>query len=152
MDYETLLYDQDGHVVTITYNRPDQHNAINRRMNEELQHSFQRFRDDDSAFVLVITGAGDATFCAGWDLQDAADWGEFGDYDRLMASGRAALADARYDDALANAAAALKLFPDDPPARALEKDALVRRGQLAVEGVTDVLEEGKRIFDRAANG
>jgi gas vesicle protein len=35
---------------------------------------------------------------------------------------------------------------------ALEKDALVRRGQLAVEGVTDVLEEGKRIFDRAANG
>ena len=82
MDYETLLYDQDGHVVTITYNRPDQHNAINRRMNEELQHSFQRFRDDDSAFVLVITGAGDTTFCAGWDLRDAADWGELGDYDR----------------------------------------------------------------------
>lgn len=35
---------------------------------------------------------------------------------------------------------------------ALEKHALVRRGQLAVEGVTDVLEEGKRIFVRAATG
>jgi gas vesicle protein len=35
---------------------------------------------------------------------------------------------------------------------ALEKDSLVRKGQLAVEGVTDVLEEGKRILGRAANG
>ena len=33
MDYETLLYEQDDHVVTLTYNRPDQHNAINRTMN-----------------------------------------------------------------------------------------------------------------------
>ncbi len=33
-----------------------------------------------------------------------------------------------------------------------EKEALVRRGQLAMEGVTDVFEEGRRMFDRAANG
>ena len=72
MDYETLLYEQDDHVVTLTYNRPDQHNAVNRTMNTELHHAWQRFRDDDDAFVLVITGAGDTTFCAGWDLADAA--------------------------------------------------------------------------------
>jgi enoyl-CoA hydratase len=86
MDYQTLLYEQDGPVVTITYNRPGQHNAINRRMNEELHHSFQRFRDDDSAFVLIITGAGATTFCAGWDLQDAAELTELGDYDRYRRS------------------------------------------------------------------
>ena len=68
MDYETLLYEQDDHVVTLTYNRPDQHNAVNRTMNRELHHAWQRFRDDDDAFVLVITGAGETTFCAGWDL------------------------------------------------------------------------------------
>ena len=68
MDYETLIYEQDEHVVTLTYNRPDQHNAISRKMNEELHHAWQRFRDDDDAFVLVITGAGDTTFSAGWDL------------------------------------------------------------------------------------
>jgi enoyl-CoA hydratase len=72
MDYETLLYEQDGHVVTLTHNRPEQRNAVSRTMNAELHHAWQRFRDDDEAFVLVTTGSGDA-FCAGWDLQDAAE-------------------------------------------------------------------------------
>ena len=86
MDYETLGYEQDGHVVTLTYDRPDQHNAINRTMNRELHHAWQRFRDDESAFVLVITGAGDTTFCAGWDLQDAADLETLGDWDEFRVS------------------------------------------------------------------
>ena len=86
MDYETLRYEQDSHVVTLTYSRPHQHNAVNRKMNEELHHAWQRFRDDDDAFVLVITGAGETTFCAGWDLQDAADLGELGDWDDFRVS------------------------------------------------------------------
>jgi enoyl-CoA hydratase len=81
MDYETLLYEHEGHVVTLTYNRPSQHNAVNRTMNAELHHAWQRFRDDPEAFVLVITGAGDAAFCAGWDLQDASELSEPGDWD-----------------------------------------------------------------------
>jgi enoyl-CoA hydratase len=81
MDYETLLYEQAGHVVTLTYNRPNQHNAVNRTMNAELHHAWQRFRDDPEAFVLVITGAGETTFCAGWDLQDAAELDALGDWD-----------------------------------------------------------------------
>jgi enoyl-CoA hydratase len=85
MDYETLLYERDGHVVTLTYNRPEQHNAVNRTMNRELHDAWQRFRDDDDAFVLVITGAGDTTFCAGWDLQDAAELEEMPDFDAFRA-------------------------------------------------------------------
>src|SRR5271166_5708336 len=81
MDYETIRYSVEDHVALLTYDRPDQRNAINRQMNSELQHAWERFRDDDDAFVLVITGAGEMTFCAGWDLQDAADLGELGDYD-----------------------------------------------------------------------
>ena len=81
MEYNTLSYETDGHVTTLTYDRPDQRNAVSREMNAELHHAWRRFRDDDDAFVLVITGRGDA-FCAGWDLQDAADlerpeWDEF---------------------------------------------------------------------------
>ena len=67
MDYETLSYERDGHVTVLTYDRPEQRNAVSREMNAELHDAWQRFRDDDDAFVLVITGAGDA-FCAGWDL------------------------------------------------------------------------------------
>jgi enoyl-CoA hydratase len=74
MEYRTLSYETDDHVTVLTYDRPEQRNAISREMNAELHHAWQRFRDDDEAFVLVITGAGDTTFCAGWDLQDAADW------------------------------------------------------------------------------
>jgi enoyl-CoA hydratase len=74
MQYENLTYEVgNDHVAVLTYNRPDQRNAISRAMNTELHHAWQRFRDDDDAFVLVITGAG-AAFCAGWDLADAAEW------------------------------------------------------------------------------
>jgi enoyl-CoA hydratase len=86
LDYETLIYEQEGHVVTLTYNRPDQHNAVNRVMNSELHDAWQRFRDDDDAFVLVITGAGETTFCAGWDLGDAASLTETPDFDEFRTS------------------------------------------------------------------
>jgi enoyl-CoA hydratase len=86
MDYETLIYEHDEHVVTLTYNRPCQHNAVNRKMNSELHHAWQRFRDDDDAFVLVMTGAGPTTFCAGWDLSDAAALSEMPDFDEYRIS------------------------------------------------------------------
>jgi enoyl-CoA hydratase len=83
MEYETLRYEQAEHVVTLTYDRPEQHNAVNRQMNRELHDAWRRFRDDQEAFVLVITGAGETSFCAGWDLQDAADLEQLGDYDEF---------------------------------------------------------------------
>jgi enoyl-CoA hydratase len=86
MGYETLLYEQADHVVTLTYNRPAQRNAVNQSMNRELHDAWQRFRDDNDAFVLVITGAGETTFCAGWDLQDAADLRNLGDWDAFRVS------------------------------------------------------------------
>jgi enoyl-CoA hydratase len=73
MDYQDIRYELDDHVAVLTYDRPEQRNAISRRMNDELHHAWRRFRDDDGAFVLVITGSGEA-FCAGWDLADAAEW------------------------------------------------------------------------------
>jgi len=75
MDYETLRYERDGRVTVLTYDRPEQRNAVSRKMNEELHHAWRRFRDAEDEFVLVITGEGDA-FCAGWDLADATELGE----------------------------------------------------------------------------
>src|SRR5213592_4026182 len=81
MDYEHLRYEHDDHVVTLTYDRPEVHNAISRAMARELHDAWRRFRDDPDAFVLVITGAGETTFCAGWDLQEASELDEVGDWD-----------------------------------------------------------------------
>ena len=67
----------DGHVATITYNRPDALNAINAEMRRDLNAAFARFRDDDDAWVAIVTGAGRA-FCAGGDIRDGAgSAGEF---------------------------------------------------------------------------
>ena len=44
--YDTLKYERDGHVVVLTYNRPEQRNAVSVEMNRELHHAWQRFRDD----------------------------------------------------------------------------------------------------------
>ena len=73
LSYETLQYELIERVAVLTLDRPEQRNAVSRQMNSELHDAWRRFRDDDDAFVLVLTGAG-SSFCAGWDLADAAEW------------------------------------------------------------------------------
>src|SRR5262249_35902024 len=74
---DEVLYELTNHVATITYNRPHALNAINGAMRVGLNDAFARFRDDEDAWVAVVTGAGRA-FCAGADLRDGAgSTGEF---------------------------------------------------------------------------
>jgi len=77
MSEPSVQYELDGHVATITYNRPDALNAINGDMRRDLNATFDRFRGDEDAWVAIVTGAGRA-FCAGADLRDGAGaTGEF---------------------------------------------------------------------------
>jgi enoyl-CoA hydratase len=57
-----------GPVVTITLDRPEVRNAVDRRTAEELADAFRAFDADDALSVAVLTGAG-GTFCAGADLK-----------------------------------------------------------------------------------
>ena len=66
-DYSTITYAVDDRVATITLNRPDKYNAINRTMAAELLAAFRRVRDEDGVSVVVLAGAGRA-FCTGGDL------------------------------------------------------------------------------------
>jgi enoyl-CoA hydratase/carnithine racemase len=68
---DAVLYERDGHVATITYNRPEALNAVNGALRRDLNSAFARFRDEDDAWVAIVTGAGRA-FCAGGDLRDGA--------------------------------------------------------------------------------
>jgi enoyl-CoA hydratase/carnithine racemase len=65
---DTVRYELDGHVATITYNRPEALNAINGEMRRDLNDAFARFRDAEDAWIGIVTGEGRA-FCAGADLR-----------------------------------------------------------------------------------
>lgn len=71
MAYETLLYELDGPVLTVTLNRPDKLNAYTAVMGAELQDAFQRADADDAVRVVIVTGAGRG-FCAGADISSGA--------------------------------------------------------------------------------
>ncbi len=68
---DTVRYERDGHVATITYHRPEVLNAINGQLREDLNAAWLQFRDDTDAWVAIVTGAGRA-FCVGADLRDGA--------------------------------------------------------------------------------
>jgi enoyl-CoA hydratase/carnithine racemase len=65
--YETLSYDVEDGVLTLTLDRPDQLNAFTVEMAEELVDAFTRASTDDEVRAVVVTGRGRA-FCAGMDL------------------------------------------------------------------------------------
>ncbi len=63
-----VLYEQDGPIVTVTMNRPDQMNNFGGGLFDALGEAATRFHDDDTARVMILTGRGKA-FCAGGDLK-----------------------------------------------------------------------------------
>jgi len=69
---DILLYELNDRIVTITMNRPERLNAWSMELIEKLAAAWKRFRDDDDAWVAIVTGAGEKAFCAGFDLTDQA--------------------------------------------------------------------------------
>lgn len=66
-----VTYELRDHIATITLNRPESRNAINGALREDLNTAWNRFRDDEDAWVGVLTANGDV-YCAGADLRDGA--------------------------------------------------------------------------------
>ncbi len=67
MSFEEIRYEIDGHVLTITLNRPDRLNAFTPTMGRELIEAFDRADADDEVRAIIVTGEGRG-FCAGADL------------------------------------------------------------------------------------
>ena len=70
--FETLGYDVEDGVATITLNRPDKLNAFNTQMMKDLIAVFDETDGDDAVRAVIVTGAGRG-FCAGADLSSGGD-------------------------------------------------------------------------------
>lgn len=72
-----VLYDVDGHIATITLNRPERMNTISRSMLDQLTQRLLEADRDPAVRVVILTGTGRA-FCAGLDLTEVTRPGEGG--------------------------------------------------------------------------
>ena len=67
---DPVSYDRRGVAAVLTIDRQERRNAVNGTAADLLGRAYERFEADDSARVLVLTGAGGVAFCAGADLKE----------------------------------------------------------------------------------
>lgn len=69
MDFETIIYQKQNNMLQIILNRPDQLNAINKKLSEELERAIDEGAKDSEVRVIVFSGNG-KSFCAGADIRE----------------------------------------------------------------------------------
>jgi enoyl-CoA hydratase len=72
---DAVSYERRGAAAIVTIDREERRNAIDGPTAELLAEAYDRFEADDEARVLVLTGAGDVSFCAGADLKAIESFG-----------------------------------------------------------------------------
>lgn len=67
-----LIVEQEGHITTITINRPSQLNALNSETISELNQALKAADEDANVGVIILTGSGEKAFVAGADIKEFA--------------------------------------------------------------------------------
>lgn len=75
---DTVLYARDGHIGRLILNKPERHNALGREQLEAIQRYLAGVAEDAELRVLIVTGHGEKTFCAGAALDELGE-GRMGD-------------------------------------------------------------------------
>lgn len=76
---ETILYERTGHIGRLVLNNPSQHNALGQEQLAAIQAHLATVAADEQVRVLIVTGWGDKTFCAGASLQQLGSGNLSGD-------------------------------------------------------------------------
>lgn len=82
MSYETVIYQKEGSIGIITFNRPDRLNAINNQLLDEFDSSLDETESEDVR-VVILTG-NERSFCAGFDLKETVTPSISQKYNRLI--------------------------------------------------------------------
>lgn len=74
MNYKNILIAQEDTIATITINRPEKLNALNRVTIQELHHAFSALEPIKEIRAIILTGSGEKAFVAGADIAEFADF------------------------------------------------------------------------------
>lgn len=72
--YNNIIIEKKDKIQSITINRPEQLNALNKETIQELSQAIQQAEQDTDVGVLILTGSGDKSFVAGADIKEFADF------------------------------------------------------------------------------
>lgn len=67
---QDILFNVDGAIATITLNRPQKLNAVTPEMADAIVAAVDECNDSDSIRCVILTGAGERSFCAGSDIKE----------------------------------------------------------------------------------
>ena len=74
--YKALRLKKDGDILIVAMNRPEQMNSLNVEMVRNLREAFENIQWDESVKVVILSGSGEKSFCAGLDLKERSSMGE----------------------------------------------------------------------------
>ncbi|MFD2822429.1 enoyl-CoA hydratase/isomerase family protein [Lacinutrix iliipiscaria] len=74
MAFNNILTNTQGGITTITINRPNKLNALNKETIQELHDAFDAANNDKNSKVIIITGSGEKAFVAGADISEFANF------------------------------------------------------------------------------
>ena len=92
MSYSNILSQSSNGITTITINRSNKLNALNKSTIQELHEAFNKAINDSAIKVIIITGSGEKAFVAGADISEFADF-NVEEGGKLAAQGQALLFD-----------------------------------------------------------
>ena len=74
MELETIIFETDGTVAIVKFNRPKALNAVNQQMLKDLNAAIDRVEQDKAIGALILTGEGNRAFVAGADIEYMASF------------------------------------------------------------------------------
>ena len=76
MTFDNLNIEIENKIATITINRPQSLNALNKNTIQDLSNAFDQLENNNTVRAIILTGSGEKSFVAGADIKEFADFNQ----------------------------------------------------------------------------